>query len=73
MTTALIQFRCKAIDHQNVAVLNVTVSPITLHEHRWAYCPLGVSEGHEWAKLEIGRSFDEVRRTTFSEARVGRL
>ena len=68
--TALIQFRCRAIDHQNPAVLDVTVSPITLHEHHWAYCPLGVPDGHEWARLEIGRSLDEIRRTTFSEARL---
>jgi hypothetical protein len=67
--TALIQFRCQAIEHQNAAVLDVSVSPITLHERHWAYCPLGVPEGHEWAKLETGRSFDEVRRMTFSEAR----
>ncbi len=67
---ALIQFRCRAIEHQSPAVLNVTVSPITLYEHLWAYCPLGVSAGHAWARLEIGRSLDEMRRTRFSEARL---
>ena len=67
---ALIQFRCRAIEHQSPAVLNVTVSPITLHERQWAYCPLGVPDGHEWSELEIGRSFDEVSRTTVSEARI---
>ena len=68
--TALIQFRCRAIEHQSPAVLNVAVSPITLHENSWAYCPLGVQEGHEWARLEIGRPLNEMRRTTVSEARL---
>jgi hypothetical protein len=68
--TSLIEFRCRAFEHQKSAVRNVSVSPITLHEQRWAYCPRGVAEGHEWTKLEIGRSLDDVRRTTFSEARL---
>ena len=68
--TALIQFRCRATEHQSPAVRDVTVNPITLHEHLWAYCPLGAPEGHEWEKLQIGRSLDEMRRTTFSETRL---
>jgi len=68
---ALMQFRCRAVRHQDPAVLRAQVSPITLHQRLWAYCPLGVDESHEWEKLEGGRSFEELKRKSFSEARIG--
>ena len=67
--TALIHFRCRATEHQ-VPGAGSALSPITFHEHLWAYCPLGVSEGHDWEKLEVGRLLKELQRTSFSEARL---
>ena len=68
--TPLIYFRCRETRHQIGAPHDGQPgSPITWHESRWAYCPLGVAEGHDWVRLEVGSSVSELKRAV-REARV---
>ena len=61
--TPLIYFRCRNSDHQLAAAPSDAQpgSPITWHEGRWAYCPLGLADGHDWLELKTGFSVAEVR------------
>ena len=62
--TPLIYFRCRNSDHQLATPLTTSAqpgSPITWHDGRWAYCPLGASGDHDWVELKSGYSVAEVR------------
>jgi len=62
--TPLIYFRCRNSDHQLAAAAPNDAqpgSPITWHEGRWAYCPRGLADGHDWLELKTGYSVAEVR------------
>jgi hypothetical protein len=60
--TPLIYFRCQSPEHQLPIKPDrgQPGSPITFHDRRWAYCPLGASEGHAWTELTQGLSVSEL-------------
>ena len=50
MSGALIRFVCRKAEHQR---RNTDVSnPVTLHQHEWAFCPAGLSDGHTWERID---------------------
>lgn len=65
---ALIYYRCLAAQHQHPTAsdLRAPTSPVTYHDGKWAYCPLGFQEGHSWAAIEPV-SIDEVKHALRSE------
>jgi hypothetical protein len=66
----LIYFSCHAATHQLGDARNgdQPTSPITWHDGRWAYCPAGAWEGHEWRNVVPPSSLDELRRAAKREA-----
>lgn len=58
MLDPLFRFICRAPQHQRPArfALGAATSPnpITLHVGKWAYCPSGVRDGHEWIAIVPG-------------------
>jgi len=69
LMAALIQYRCMAPAHQRPADPGAPTSPVTYHDGKWAYCPLGNHEGHSWAAIEPA-SLDEIKQGLRSEARA---
>ena len=69
LMAALIHYRCTAPAHQHPADPGAPNSPVTYHDGKWAYCPLGNHEGHSWAAIEPG-SLDEIKQGLRSEARA---
>lgn len=68
--SASIQFRCTAAEHQRpVADPRAPTSPVTYHDGKWAYCPLGFHEGHTWMAIAPS-SLDEVKQALRSEIAV---
>ena len=57
-----VDFVCARADHQVSELDDV----LTMHEDRWAYCPAGAGDRHEW-RLTGGMSLEEAKRL------VGRL
>ena len=50
--SALISFVCDAAQHRSSShALPATDSPLTIHDHQWAYCPAGVLSEHEWTPI----------------------
>jgi hypothetical protein len=68
---ALIHFRCIAAEHQRLTASDqrTPISPVTYHDGRWAYCPVGFHEGHTWTPIEPS-ALDEVKQGLKSEVRV---
>jgi hypothetical protein len=67
---ALIHYRCTAPEHQQpTADPRSPTSPVTYHDGKWAYCPLGFHDGHSWAAIEPA-SIDEVKQGLRSEVRA---
>jgi hypothetical protein len=66
MAGALIRFVCRMPEHQRSRF--ELSSPVTLHEHEWAFCPAGVTDGHTWERIE-GATLDALRHRS-SEVRV---
>ena len=68
---ALIHYRCTAPQHQRPTPsdLRTPTSPVTFHDGRWAYCPLGLHDGHVWDAIEPS-SLDEVKQDLHSEVRA---
>lgn len=66
MAGALIRFVCRNTEHQRASAS--VISPVTLHEQEWAFCPAGASTGHTWERIE-GATMDELRHR-WSEVRV---
>jgi hypothetical protein len=65
---ALIRFVCRSSDHQHGRI--DLSNPVTLHQHEWAFCPAGLTEGHTWERIEgAGATLDALRRHV-PEARV---
>lgn len=68
----LVQYVCRAKDHQQLALFEANAAwapnPMTFYEGRWAYCPAGKSEGHDWQPIE-GQKFEELRDRTEAEIR----
>lgn len=71
--TPQIYFRCRAMAHQLSAKSGATAaqpsSPITWHEGRWAYCPSGAADGHDWTELASGLSVADLK-SAVHEARA---
>jgi hypothetical protein len=55
---ALIRFVCRNAEHQ--IARNDISSPVTLHEHEWAFCPAGVITDHAWERVE-GTTLEALR------------
>ena len=68
--TPLIYFRCRNSEHQPAAPLSSAQpgSPITWHDGRWAYCPLGAADEHDWLELKTGYSVAEARSRSVASA-----
>ena len=66
MSGALIRFVCRNAEHQGAR--NDVSSPVTLHEHEWAFCPAGLTGDHTWERVE-GTPV-EALRTYRSEERA---
>jgi hypothetical protein len=62
--SASVDFVCIATKHAAAvkAKGGTPVSPITIHEGRWAYCPTGLTTDHEWRAIEP-TSLEELMRT----------
>ncbi len=58
MSGALIRFVCRNAEHQ--VARNDVSSPVTLHEHEWAFCPAGVIADHAWERVE-GTTVEALR------------
>jgi hypothetical protein len=59
MAGALIRFVCRSTTHQRASgELSI---PVTLHEHEWAFCPAGLTDGHTWERID-GATLDSLRR-----------
>ena len=69
--SALIHYRCTAAEHQrpSTADLGTPTSPITYHDGKWAYCPLGFHDGHTWTGIAPS-SLDQVKQALRSEVRL---
>ena len=67
MSGALIRFVCRNAEHQGAR--NDVSSPVTLHEHEWAFCPAGLTTGHAWERVE-GTTLEALRITHRSEERT---
>jgi hypothetical protein len=65
---ALIHYRCTAAPHQRPTVIDLRAptSPVTFHNGKWAYCPLGFHDGHEWTGITPS-TLDEVKQGLRSE------
>ena len=61
--TPLIYLRCRNSEHQLADASNGSQpgSPITWHDGRWAYCPLGAPDEHDWLELKTGHSVADLR------------
>jgi hypothetical protein len=67
---ALIHYRCTAAEHQHPAAdPRSPTSPVTYHDGKWAYCPLGFHDGHAWVAIEPV-SIDEAKQGLRSEVRA---
>lgn len=67
--TPLIYFRCRNSEHQLAKEPGTQPgSPITWHEGRWAYCPVGAADEHDWLELKNGYSVEEVRTRSVATA-----
>jgi hypothetical protein len=61
MSSAAIHFVCVADKHQERTRGGPYVSPLTINDGQWAYCPAGLTTEHSW--LEITPTpVDDVRR-----------
>jgi hypothetical protein len=58
MAGALIRFVCRNSEHQRGR--GEVSSPVTLHEEQWAFCPVGLTTGHTWERIE-GATLAELR------------
>ncbi len=58
--TPLVVFACRCRAHQSDPHCEWPNS-VTMHEHRWAFCPSGEADGHEWEPIEPS-SVDALRR-----------
>jgi hypothetical protein len=61
MAGALIRYVCRNVTHQGKR--SDVISPVTLHDGDWAFCPAGFTGEHEWERIE-GRTLDGLRRRT---------
>ena len=68
---ALIHYRCTAAPHQRPSASDPRspTSPVTYHDGKWAYCPLGFHDGHAWTAIEPA-SLDDVKQGLRSEVRA---
>lgn len=59
--SGLIDFRCVAAAHQHPG--GRTTDTLTVHERKWAFCPLDVrAKGHEWSATG-GVGLETLRRS----------
>ena len=61
MAGALIRYVCRNTAHQRAH--SELISPVTLHQSEWAFCPAGFTGEHEWEHIE-GATLDGLRRRT---------
>jgi hypothetical protein len=52
-----VEYFCSRPEHQGAEPNDA----LTMHRDRWAYCPSGKSDGHDW-RATGGKSLDEVKR-----------
>jgi hypothetical protein len=61
MAGALVRYVCRNNAHQRGR--SELMSPVTLHEGEWAFCPAGFIGEHAWERIE-GATLDALRRHT---------
>ncbi len=62
--SAAVDFVCVAAKHAAAVKpkAGMPISPITVHEGRWAYCATGLTTGHEWKGIPP-TTLEELKRT----------
>lgn len=50
MDDSRVAYLCVAETHQN-RPQDVSVSPVTIHDDKWAYCPAGANTAHVWQSI----------------------
>jgi hypothetical protein len=54
-----VDFVCARAEHQG----SEPNDALTMHEDRWAYCPAGAGEPHEWRSMPTGgMSLDDAKQ-----------
>jgi hypothetical protein len=57
----MIEFVCVAAHHQSRPRSGPYVSPLTIHDGKWAYCPASLVTDHEWHAIAAA-AIEDVRR-----------
>ena len=54
MSTDLVRYVCRLRDHVDAShdMAAPTVSPVTIHDGVWAFCPAGAQSEHVWEAIE---------------------
>ena len=54
MDSNLVRFVCRAKVHLEAdgAAMGAIVSPVTINDGTWAYCPAGAGSDHDWEAID---------------------
>jgi hypothetical protein len=67
METGTVGYMCVAAAHPARSAPNGT--GLTVNQGKWAFCPAGEVNGHDWSRVD-GVSLDELTRAATTAARA---